>query len=225
MRLLIKHKKTMLFISAVMIFICVHSVVFAHRVNVFAWIEGDTIYTESYFQDGGAVHEGSIQVLDSSGNIVHRGVTNEEGMYSFTVPLVDDLTIVLDASMGHRATFEIDKKDLAPLSTTPEKTVPREETDTGKSGDTEARTKGAGKDDGIRGRADAGPNETKGLSADEVRAIVREEISTQINPLTRQVAQLRKESGISTREIFAGIGYILGLMGLVMFFQSRRKRT
>ena len=80
---------------------------FPHRVSIFAWFEDDTICTESYFQDGTSVINGKIEVFDSAGNSVHKGITDRNGEYSFKIPKFDDLTLVLDAAMGHRATFEL----------------------------------------------------------------------------------------------------------------------
>jgi nickel transport protein len=73
-------------------------------VNIVAYIEGDTAFTESYFQDGGSVVKGKIEVYDSFHNLLLTGVTGEEGEFSFANPRLDDLTVVLEAALGHRAT-------------------------------------------------------------------------------------------------------------------------
>lgn len=41
------------------------STAFAHKVNIFAYVEGDTVYTESYFPDGKKVESGLVEVYDS----------------------------------------------------------------------------------------------------------------------------------------------------------------
>lgn len=85
---------------------------FAHKVNIFAWVEGDTVHTESYFPDGRVVQKGTVSVYDSEDSLLLKGVTDEEGLFSFPVPKGDDLTIVLDASMGHRATYRLSAEEL-----------------------------------------------------------------------------------------------------------------
>ena len=45
----------------------------AHRVNVFAWVEGDTVFVECKYPDGTKVHEGVIRVLDSAGRELLNG--------------------------------------------------------------------------------------------------------------------------------------------------------
>lgn len=39
----------------------------AHKVNVFAYVEGGKIFTESYFPDGKKIEGGTIEVRDASG--------------------------------------------------------------------------------------------------------------------------------------------------------------
>jgi nickel transport protein len=86
----------------------------AHRVNVFAWVEGDTVFVECKYPDGTKVHEGVIRVLDSAGKELLTGKTNTKGEFSFKIPKQDDLKIVLEAGMGHRAEWPLSKQDLAP---------------------------------------------------------------------------------------------------------------
>lgn len=84
----------------------------AHGVSIFAYVEGDKIHAECYFADGRPVVAGKILVLDSKSGIVAEGMTDGEGKYSLTIPKRDDLTIVIDASLGHRSTFLLKQQDL-----------------------------------------------------------------------------------------------------------------
>jgi nickel transport protein len=93
----------------------------AHRVTIFAWVENGNIMSESYFPDGRAVQKGTVSVLDSNNELVLTGETDDEGMFSFPVPKIDDLTITLDASAGHRATVTLSREEIehaAPFSAT-----------------------------------------------------------------------------------------------------------
>jgi nickel transport protein len=85
----------------------------AHRVNIFAYIKGDTVYTESYFPDGRNVDGGRIEVYDSLGNKLLEGKTNKNGQFNFKPPKRDDLRVVLIASMGHKASYTILKDELS----------------------------------------------------------------------------------------------------------------
>ena len=84
----------------------------AHKVNIFAYVENGKIFTESYFPDGKKVEGGTIEVLDGKNRKLLEGKTDKEGKFSFPIPQKDDLTIVIDASMGHRNTFLLKKSEL-----------------------------------------------------------------------------------------------------------------
>ncbi len=75
---------------------------FAHKVNIFAYVEGDTVYTESYFPDGKKVQGGLVEVYDSQGKKLLEGITNDKGQFNFKSLKKDDTKIVINASMGHR---------------------------------------------------------------------------------------------------------------------------
>lgn len=196
-----------------LLFMGVSDRLWAHKVNIFSYVEGERVYTESYFPDGSAVKGGEIQVLDSAGNVIHSGVTDKEGMYQFTIPKIDDLTIVLDAGMGHRATYAIKAEELGEMRLYKQEEEQHvEEVETGNG-------------DALKEGIDfSGAGRSAFVNIEDIRAVVREEVTAQIQPLSRNIAKLQKQERVSTREIFAGIGYIVGLMGLFMYFQSKRKR-
>lgn len=85
---------------------------FAHKVNIFAYAEGDTVYTESYFPDGKKVEDGRVEVYDSQGNKLLEGRSDKEGRFSFKAPKKDDLKIVINASLGHKNWYLLSKDEL-----------------------------------------------------------------------------------------------------------------
>ncbi|XPS82998.1 hypothetical protein Dvar_10160 [Desulfosarcina variabilis str. Montpellier] len=84
----------------------------AHKVNLFAYAEGGKIYTESYFSDGKAVAGGKVMVYDSQEQLILEGTTDSEGLFSFDIPKIDDLKIVINASMGHKNSFKLKKTEV-----------------------------------------------------------------------------------------------------------------
>jgi len=84
----------------------------AHKVNLFAYAEGGKVYSESYFPDGSPVEGGKVLVYDSQEKLLLEGVTDKKGLFSFAVPKVDDLTIVIEATMGHKNSFKLKKTEL-----------------------------------------------------------------------------------------------------------------
>jgi nickel transport protein len=84
----------------------------AHKVNLFAYVEGGKVYTESYFPDGSPVENGKVLVYDSQNNLLLQGVTDKKGLFNFAVPKVDDLNIVIEATMGHKNSFKLKKAEV-----------------------------------------------------------------------------------------------------------------
>ncbi len=106
-----KAMMVMMFAAAVTVLTSVPA--HAHKVSVFAYVEGNTVYTESYFSDGQPVKGGKILVYDSTHKLLLQGATDQEGLFSFPVPqVVDDLVIVLEASMGHRGRYVLKRSEL-----------------------------------------------------------------------------------------------------------------
>jgi nickel transport protein len=84
----------------------------AHKVNIFAYAEGGKVFAESYFPDGSPVENGKVEVLDSQGKKLLEVTTDKAGKVSFPIPAKDDLTIVINASMGHKNSFTLKKNEL-----------------------------------------------------------------------------------------------------------------
>ena len=84
----------------------------AHKVNLFAYAEGGKIYTESYFPDGKPVDGGKVMVYDSQDQLILEGVTDKEGFFNFEIPKIDDLNIVINATMGHKNSFKLKKSEV-----------------------------------------------------------------------------------------------------------------
>ena len=85
----------------------------AHKVNIFAYVEKGMIFTESYFPDGKKVEGGDVEVLDNAGKKLLSGKTDKDGLFSCPLPAQkEDLTIVINASMGHKNSFLLKKSEM-----------------------------------------------------------------------------------------------------------------
>jgi len=98
-----QHVTTLLL--SVFLFLCAVGPALAHKVNVFAYVEGTTVFTESYFPDGKVVAGGSIEVFDKTNTKLLEGTTDDKGLFRFPLPKKEDLTIVINAGMGHKNSF------------------------------------------------------------------------------------------------------------------------
>jgi nickel transport protein len=176
----------------------------AHKAIIFAWVDGDTVYTESKFSGGRRVKGGEVIVYDLDGNQLLKGKTNNKGEFSFKVTKKTGMKIVLIAGMGHRGEW----------------TIPQDEIQTVAAGETGTN---------ISKEADVEKPEKKvrtepvsGVSPDEIRMAVEKALDRKLNPVLKMLAE-SKEHGPSVTEILGGIGYILGLMGVAAYFHYRRK--
>ena len=174
------------------------SQVWAHKVNVFAWVEGDTVFVEGYFPGGKKSQDSLVEVFNPAGTKLLEGRTNEKGEFSFKIPERIDLTIVLTASMGHKNDFIVPASDFqegASASSTPAQVF------AGRAEDTSAHPADLSQLEGMIDRA----------------------LDRKLAPVMKLIRDTRKE-GPTVTEIIGGIGYIVGLFGLVMYFKSRNKK-
>ena len=168
----------------------------AHKVHIYAWVEGDRVYTESFFSDGKRAAHFQIQVLDEKGKRLFSGETDSKGLFSFALPEKKDLKIVVLAPTGHRAEYNLSAGEMS-------------------GGMLERQSKQMEKDPSTH----AIPS----MSHNEMEALFEKVLDEKLRPIQRKLSALEKR-GPSITEILGGIGYIMGLMGVAIYF-SHRKRS
>ena len=82
--------------------------IFAHKINVFTYKEGNKIFVEGYFQDGSPTKNSVIEIYNEKGEKIIEGKTNSEGIFSFDIPNAKKIKVVLNADMGHKAETEME---------------------------------------------------------------------------------------------------------------------
>jgi nickel transport protein len=185
----------------------------AHRVNVFAWVEGGVVHVEGKFSGGKKVKAGKITVMDSQGVELLSGRTNDQGKFSFKVPKRTDLRIVLIAGQGHQGEWTLRADEM--------KELPSE---TALEASAEKATQSKGKETFSITSTDPSTVEPDtAIKPEELEAIIENVLDKKLKPITRMLADLRQE-GPSVRDIIAGIGYIFGLVGIAAYVYSRKKR-
>lgn len=183
--------------------------VFAHRVVVFAWIEGDMVYTQSKFPGGARVHDGKISVVDDKGKSLLTGTTDDQGEFSFDLKAIraaSDLKIVLNAGMGHQASWTLTEKEICRALGGNEKPVPED------SPALSPEPSGTLADD-----------IPCPMDEDELRKIVETAVDRKLSPVMDMLITMREEAAVGLDDVVAGLGYILGLTGLLAWFASRKK--
>ena len=214
--ILAKHFWGFVFLFA--IFISGNNPAYAHKVMVFAWVDGDMIFTQSKFSGGKKVKGGNIVVYNTQKKILLEGKTDDKGKFSFKVPEKTTFKIVLYAGTGHRAEWTVPKEDIEemswdkpaestlkkPQAKMPPNTIPSEPTED--PAEEMSQTP-----------------QPSGPCADEIENAVEKALDKKLKPVIKMLNE-SLDRGPTVSEILGGIGYILGLMGVGAYFHYRRKR-
>lgn len=195
----------------------------AHRVNVFAYVEGDTVHVECSYSRSDRVRSGDIEVRDAaSGKVYLTGKTDEQGNFAFPVPpearaAKADLVVVLRAGEGHQNECAVKAEEYlsaapaAPAAQAPVAPAPPAVRAAAPATPQTPATAVAA--------AAPAPIDTAALQA-AVQAAVEAGLEKKIAPIRKMLVE-EKEKGPGLTEIFGGIGYLLGLAGLLAYARSR----
>lgn len=186
----------------------------AHRVNIFAYVEGPDVVVECGYSKSKRVREGSVEVFDATtGSLLLSGKTDDQGMFRFAVPeqaraARADMRLVLKAGEGHQAEWLVRAEEFAG---TPHP-VPR----------TQDGAVGAGAAPPAAERpASASPlAPSSGLTRAELDEALNTALDAKLAPLQRA---MREEREPGMRDIIGGIGWIFGLVGVAAYITSRRR--
>ena len=195
-----KNKLYLILIFIFLIIIIMDVSIFAHKVNIFAYVEGGKIYTESYFNDGKKCMDSKIEVFDNQENKLLEGLTDKEGIFCFEAPPEDvidgDLKVILTASMGHRAEYIVPANELR-----------------GVTGLTQEKSE--------ESVSKVSP-EISSFDVKEIQILIEDALDEKLKPIMREIKK-SQENRISPTEIIGGIGYIVGIFGMIAYFLSRKK--
>lgn len=217
---------------------------FAHKVNIFAYVDGKNIVADCFFSKNDRVHQGAVTITDATtGAVLGTGTTDDKG--SFVVPVPKQaiasghsLKLLLKAGEGHQTETVVEASEFASL-TAAAKQAPAKAAATaapaasgkvkavGKSDKTEAKRQ-ANPPAKASGSAQAAPAEastapaTTPMDEAELTRIVNQAVQAQVAPLKAMIAG-SVEKGPGPSEIAGGIGYIVGLFGVIAFAASRRR--
>ena len=188
---------------------------FAHRVTVFAWVEGDTVYTESKFSGGRKAKNAPVEVFDSQGRKLLEGKTDEDGEFSFKAPKKTGMKIVLVAGMGHKGEWTISADEFG-------------EEMSGNSQKPASRDSDATRPDTVN-EPESMPGETTVtstcLTSEDIQDVVEKTLDKKLKPIINKLNKsLDPDHGPSVSDIFGGIGYIFGLVGVGVYFNYRKKK-
>lgn len=95
----------------------------AHRVNIFAFVDGDAVQVECGFNRSQKVKQGTVEVFDATtGALLLQGTTDDNGVFRFPVTAElreagHDLNIRIIAGEGHQNDWTVAADELASSGT------------------------------------------------------------------------------------------------------------
>lgn len=176
----------------------------AHRVTIFAWVDGDTVHTQSKFGGGKMVNNGEISVFDLEGNLLLKGNTDENGDFSFKVPKKTSLKIELKAGLGHQNEWIVHAEEIGALQQDSYAASDRSE-DVNEAAETKSE-----------------PITAPGLTREDIEQAVDQALEKKLKPVMQILSDM-SDPGPRISDILGGIGYIIGLVGVGVYFNNRKK--
>lgn len=184
----------------------------AHKVNIFAYVEGDTVVTDSGYSRTRRVQGGTVEVHDAaSGELLLSGTTDDQGNFVFPIPEKArqeglDLRLVLKAGVGHQAEWVVKAEELgAAAPAEPPAAAPAAETPA----------------PAVETVAPAAPAAVAAPVAAVDNKALEDFIKRELEPMKRMLADM-SQPGPSMTDILGGIGYIFGIFGVAAYFKSRK---
>lgn len=169
----------------------------AHSMYVFAYIDGGLIKGEGAYGDGGPASGAAIEIHDSDGLLI--GQTNASADGTFSLPLKKG-----------RPPFMVEIRDgggHASTSTFGQEQSPKPKPSAAKS------------DQPRPSEPDRAATAASHALRDEWVRMLRDELA----PIKAQLARLSSRNTIGLAEVVGGLGWIVGLAGLALWFKSRKR--
>jgi nickel transport protein len=197
-------------VAALILLSTLASPALAHKLQVFAFAEGARIGGSAYFAGGGAASGARIEVLDAEGTKLAELAPDGEGRFAYSAQAPVDHLIRAITGDGHQAEWRVSAAELAAGFGSQGTVV----------GD------GANPDQ-IPASVSADPDASSAARRSAVdldpalESAIERAVARQIRPLREQL--VAAEDRVRFQDILGGIGYIMGLAGLALWWTSRRR--
>jgi len=178
----------------------------AHKLKVFALVDGDHIAGSAYFVGGAKASGATITVTDADGNELARLVPDADGTFRYKPRDRIDHVIVADSGDGHLARWTL-PADTLPAGLGASPPVNRTPTPS-------AQVPPAPEP--------AQPDQHPAVSEETIAAWVEQSVARQLRPLREQLEV--HDARVRLQDVLGGIGYIVGLAGLGLWWYGGRRR-
>ncbi len=182
----------------------------AHRIDVFCYVEEGYIKCSSKFSTGSPVVKGTYKVF-AKDKLIFEGKGDKEGHFKYKIPeeiLKNpvDLKIVCRAEMGHKNFWIVKKEEYSNIEETK-----KEDSDLMEEDDDTFFS-----EEENQGKATCSINYNK--IRDIIENSVQKTVEKELAPIRFDIAKLSTPK-VDFRDILGGIGYILGIMGIILYFK------
>lgn len=177
---------------------------FAHRVSLYVYREGDKVVGEGFFSGGAPCKHCLIEIYDSSGKKLLQVFTDENGKFEVPLKSKEELRVKLIAGEGH-----VSEQILSGVKD-------------------EIKTKKYLEKDKPKVDSEKQVKDFKGLEVNEeiLRRLVKEVVNEEMSVLRSNFMDLKKElTRVRFQDILGGIGYILGILGILAFVKSNFRKS
>ncbi len=187
--------------AAILAFLLLPATGHTHNIIADAYVEGEVIEGEVGFSNGDPVFDAPVTVTDPDGAVLGTTRTDADGIFIFKIEKTVDHHFAINAGAGHVVQVVVTADQLSPRDPVPPAV------ETAKAAPT--------------GTVSAAATASPAMDAAAFRAMVEKAVARQVKPLRKQL--LEYENTVRLHDILGGLGYILGLTGLGMWFSARRR--
>ncbi|PID36118.1 MAG: cobalt ABC transporter permease [Rhodobacterales bacterium] len=174
----------------------------AHKVIAGVFASGDAIEGEIGFSNGDMAAQTEVIVTGPDGAELGRAVTDADGFFVYVPTAPVEHTFFADLGAGHVAKVTMSAEEVA-----------------------EIMGVAAAKAEAVEAAPEVAAPVSGGVTVasltEEERQTIAKAVRDEMRPLRREIAAYREHNDFQT--ILGGVGYIIGLFGLVFYLAARRK--
>lgn len=212
MKIFFKHRRKLLISEMVALgLVFLLGIAHAHGINVFAWVEGDTVHAQAKLSDGRKAQNALIKVYNNRGVKLLEGKTDANGDFSFPVPEKSDLKIVLSTGTGHRAEWVLAAAEIERQATN--ETAISRPSPSGVAAKTAPDTK----------IEENRSSEAVAINPAELQKMIETTLEKKLKPVMKMLVASQNQRP-TFKDVMGGMGYIFGLVGVATYFRYRYKK-
>ncbi len=190
----------------------------AHKLRVFAYMEGNEIVAETAFSGGNPAKGATIMALDeATQKELASGTTQEDGTWHCTLPQAaqqakQGIRIVANVGDGHKGDWLLEANEY--LVSAQQKVQTSEQQNVATSAEPQIKPVESSKKE----TNPTSPTVSVSLSEAELSKLLDQKLAS----IKRQLHEL-EDPAPRFKDIVGGIGFIVGIAGIVAYLRSRRK--